>query len=1247
MGWTPQQQTAIDKRGRSLIVSAAAGSGKTAVLVERLLQILKDPKNQVPAESIIVVTFTNDAAAQMKQRLTNALTDELSGMSQEDDPEAYKWLSDQRVALSAAKIRTINSFCFDLIRENTDSFPEGTFPADENGEPLTLSPLFTIADEGQEGIYSQTVLARIMERNAADHPEMMQLLYDTLCSNSDTQIEKLILSIARYLGSAAFPEQWMRDAKKAAVSSEKLLQSIRELVCQSLGELKAYIASAMPAAERCITDPAAPNRYVGKVNNDIGVIDTAIQFIREKPLEVLCKTDFKKEYTFQTVRKSKKDPIDPIMLAAFEQCKDICLEKRKQIFEQLNGFLKYFETDTRRASKVLMPLLELTEEYRRELLAEKLRESALSFPDAEELTMRLLASVDADGNITRTPLAEQLSNECSLIMVDEYQDTNDKQDSIFKLLSHNCRIEGKSLFYGDNAFLVGDVKQSIYAFRQANPENFRRIIDESTPISECIENDKKLGLIYLNQNFRSAPKVLDFVNSLFSVIMTAQCGEVNYNEHEQLNFGAKVYKTFSEKTTVLYAKPGGNMPAGVNLQAECIADTIKQMIGSTEVLYLEKTEKDGQTAEEIRTRPAEPGDFCILLRTTTKMPEFLEALSRRGVAVSADNDTKLLDREEIRLIRNLLRVTDNVMNDAAMAAVLLSPIYGMTSDDLARIKLASPARRIYMQMDAIVNPRRDAPPLSIEIPETLAERIRKVLYELKNMRDTVEQLPLEEAIWEIYELCDLIALQSVHDDAAVRRSNLEAFARFAADYREHTGLSTENCLSGWLRSLDRMEENGSDLKLPAVSVPNCVHIKTIHKSKGLQFKFVFAAGMQRSLHQKDSRSLPRLLADKNGLIGTQVFDKEQQLKAFDTAYQTLEALSSRREQSEEMRLLYVALTRAEQQLFLVMSQPSSSRTKAPAVCVPHLFLQEVPNAAAAYAPLAGTMQEWVMSAIISGGDYDAFCKAANGIDASGTLADYRAWTYEHCDAQEEKTADKVQKYAPDPAVTKTMRKQLAMHFATEASGLPRKVTVTALSHEKQTGLDRLRTPSFFLAKDSADYQKLLGNQRGTAVHRIMELIDFSNAPADAKAYLDALRDEKKISDAEYASLEPKKLQAFLDSDICRRIKVSAEVRQEQDIYVKLSELRVNAALSEKLCSYLHSSGNLIGTMDLIFREDDGWVIVDYKTDYVRSAGELREKYAAQLQLYAAAARCILGEDTVIKGLYLYSFTLDTAIEVSE
>ena len=354
-------------------------------------------------------------------------------------------------------------------------------------------------------------------------------------------------------------------------------------------------------------------------------------------------------------------------------------------------------------------------------------------------------------------------------------------------------------------------------------------------------------------------------------------------------------------------------------------------------------------------------------------------------------------------------------------------------------------------------------------------------------------------------------------------------------------------------------------------------------------------------------------------------------------------MNDRREQSEEMRLLYVALTRAEQQLFLVMSSPAKNQS----LCKPDQLLQLVPKAAKAYAALAGSMQEWVISAIIAGGDYDALGSAVNGLDRSGNLAKYRAWKYVRPDEQAGAETVQTLTHGPDRAIMEQMNKQLRTDLSTEESALPRKVTVTALSHEKQTGLERLRTPAFFLAKDSADYQKLLGSQRGTAVHRIMELLDFSHAPSDAKAYLDALHDEKQISDAEFDCIAPGKLQAFLDSDICRRIKAAFEVRQEQDIYVKLRDLHVNAALSEKLRDYLNSSGNLIGTMDLIFREDDGWVIVDYKTDHVRSAGELRNKYAAQLQLYAAAARCILGEDTVIKGLYLYSFTLDTAIEVSE
>ncbi len=1207
MNWTKQQDAAIRTKDRSIIVSAAAGSGKTAVLVERLLCILSDPCQRVRADSIVVVTFTNDAAAQMKKRLTDKLTEKLTTLENGTDPEVYDWLLEQRAGLSSAHICTIHSFCFDLIRDNAEN--------------CGVSPLFSIAEPAQERIYQQRALQSVMEcwsKKTAD----MELLFSYFCAREDTELESVILEIADYMDTLPFRDVWIKQAMVLSANSDALLKRYRAAFCEGAEELLLMMEQAKLLAASVLPD-SSENRYLNIVEEDITLLREQMDYVRSVSEEQLLENPLKSVIGFSAFpRRNKKENAEEQARTALQKLRDLYKAQYKErLVKAYLEPLRYFQEDTAVQQKLIPLLLRLTEEYLTALFQEKQKQNVLSFSDAEELALRLLGTVGEDGKLHRTELAEALSQQISLIMVDEYQDSNNKQDCLFKLLSRDGTIQEDGLHYGTNAFLVGDVKQAIYSFRQANPENFRRVIAESTPLVDCKHSE--MALIYLNQNFRSASGVLNFVNSLFHSLMTERCGEVLYDENEQLNFGSQVYTDADGiRTCILLPQPEEKQETDV--QAECIADTIHDMLQKQVPVLLSGGHQ----------RPCEPKDFCILLRSVkTHGDAMTAALKCRGIPVMADQESGLLGLPEIHLIWNLLRTIDNPMTDAAMAAVLTSPVYGFTAEDLALLKLHGKCRRLYLQMRTVA--KKQEAELS-----SLRMRCTAFLEQLHELRRIAEQMPLEDCIQAVYDATDLLSLQGLYEDGAQRREHLEVFRQEAQHYRENADLSAQGCLSGWLHYLGRLTAAQKDIEIkPSATDSNCVSVKTIHKSKGLEYPFVFVAHLdQRFNTSSDAKSA--IQASEDGLLGLYLYDRERYQKAQSITFQYLLGSARKRQKSEELRLLYVALTRAEQQLFLVMDKVQKGAVKSgTAACNLGELLQMSPQTAQLLAPGAACMQDWLLYYLHSSGEAVHFERAADeGISNTSELVEYRVWTKNAAVIQDEPEPMTIQA-EPDESILEQMHRQLAFTYMSPQTTLASKYSVTQLAHPEEIP-ETAKKPRLMLEAQEA--KSLSGADKGSAVHKMMQLMDMKRAAADPAAEVTYLWERGILSEAEASSIEPEKLQTFFSSALYQRIAAAREVQRERNLFVRIGELHLPEQ-SVLMTQYAGTDGVLIGTMDLLFREDDGWVLVDYKTDYVRRGEELLNEYSLQLGLYQKAAELLL--DASVKQAFIYSFTLGEAFEV--
>ncbi len=1226
MDWTNQQLDAIQERGRSIIVSAAAGSGKTAVLVERLLQILSDPSpdTRVAADEMVVVTFTKDAAAQMKQRLTKKISETLDEMNRNGQHQeaTYDWLLQQRSALSNAKISTIHSFCFDFIRENA--------------EACGVSSQFGIAEPAREYVFRKRALQSVIESWTRDRKKEMALLFATLCTRDDSEIEEFVLLTAEYMNSLAFPEYWMQKARKIWEKSA-FLDALRQTAAAEIQECIAMAEKCEPFSKAAYSE-ATDMRYEQIRKNDIANFQACLDYVLHAGRQELLADPLKKEGSFdkfttftggskkQKNGKSKKEEYyDEDSRTVFKNIRSVYQKKYDTLLKKLLSPLAYWENDEAVLKQAVPVLLELTEAYQAALLAEKKKQNVLSFDDAEHLVLHLLGSVDENGILHRSELAEAVSEKYEFIMIDEYQDSNDKQDCLFKLLSRNCRFseDGKKLHYGTNAFLVGDIKQSIYSFRQANPENFKRAIQESTMLAECQGQD--MARIYLNQNFRSAAGILEFTNEMFRFLMSEQCGGLQYDVNEQLNFGAKIYLELEKQyqgVQIIVPSSGKEETDSFTLQAECLADTIQNMIAQEfPVMQSDKT-----------VRPCQYKDFCILMRSVNKLlPVLGKAFQKRGMPFSYD-DNNFLEFPEIKFIINLLKVIDNPMTDIAMAGVLLSPVYGFMPEDLAMLKVSGSGKRIYLQMQSLTEQKDSA----------LAQKSALFLEQLSEMRMLSDTMPLEKFIYEIYDMTDLFSLQSLYEHADERRNHLEVFAQYAQDYREHADINAQSSLSGYIRYLDYLGESGEPISAKmANQKADYIAVKTIHRSKGLEYPFIFLINTERMFSAKPSSDI--LLADETGLLGMQMLDKTDYTKFYPAVYEYLLYLRNKQEKSEEMRLLYVALTRAKQKLFLITDEIYTGCSPKGHLCNTGDFLADCPSVVAEYAAAANSMQDWILAYLFAAGEADYLRTVMDtGKNIDSSLVEYRFWKMQSNTETVQKQKTEISA-VPDTALIQKMQQQLAYQYDTALTKIPSKRTVTSLSHYESSQEKQAKLPDFMLEDEEGRIHRLQGAARGTAIHKIMQFMNFQAAAENLSQEMERMQNTQILETVEAEAIQPQKIQAFFRSDLYRRIAASDSVMKEKQLFVQIGKMNLpeNSVLRKE---YAGTDGIMIGTVDLIFHEPDGWVIVDYKTDYQKNAEYYTEKYALQLGLYQKAMELLL--NAPVKQAYIYAFTIDKAIEIN-
>ncbi len=1211
MGWTTQQQTAIDARGCGLIVSAAAGSGKTSVLVERLTEIIADRRSPVPVEKMIIVTFTKDAAAEIRQRLSASLERAIAAAPEDT------WLRRQQMLLPSAKIATINAFCFDIIREHMG-----------DGE---ITSAFRVLDDSEQEILTLKAADEAICTWHRERPEDMTVLWDAFCHKSDRPLEELLKKLHEFFGSIPFRDAWIKKAmeeyRKPAAENiyyKSLLDGCRgeAAAIRRLCDRAVYLAGDLYESNNNVLEWVMEDyEAAAMLQKLLDEREPDTERINSFALKLMGLHNGKR---YPAVRKKSV-----LNMARFEQVRDIRGEyddRLKALLGRITSMLPYFENDMSEHIKLLPLLCQLEADMSAALWRMKTERNALSFDDGERLVLELLADTDENGNIRPSAAAREMAEYYELIMIDEYQDSNNKQDYIFRLMSRNGWNERTgTLRYGDNVFLVGDVKQCIYQFRNANPRNFSAAAADAEPYLE--NSCEPLQLIRLSKNFRSSRQTVAFVNYLFANLMTSECGEVDYTEEEWLYAGADGYDSvpYEEQAVAVAVLPEKeDAEDGTDQSVIYTAETIKKML----------TEGYPVLDKSRVLRPCTPEDFCILVRKKKYAKGYSDALSRLGVPVKGIGESGYLKSKEVGLLLDLLRVLDNPLLETSLAAVMLSPMFSFTADDLAEVRLTDRSLSLYPAMCVLLERR--------ECSDALYEKCRSLYETLAELRQISALYSLEELVRRIYETTDFLSVMQLYKDGAKKRANLHLLLRYARSYEENAGET--GGITGFLRYVDIMLDKDKDFEQAddEKGSDNAVRVMSMHGSKGLEYPFVFICNTETEFSEQDNKQ--KLLCTDAGLAGLRLQNPDTLEKYQSLPHMVIINEMRRQRNSEELRLLYVALTRARQKLFIPLRY--NAKDKAKLLSYAEQMRGSEDGIPRKLADSAETMADWLWMAIMLRGDKEltAIVPEAETIAQCSEDKYFPELKISYSNAYEptgDITVSSEPMPAPDPVKLTEIRRLMEYEYSTKAQNEISLMSVSAASKAETGESLTLKRPRCTREKE----KMLTGAEHGTAVHAFFQYARFAQAEKDTVSELQRLYRAGFLSEEQMRSVRPEDTEPFFRSELYARIRKSPKLYREKKFLVRISDLGIPENISDEALSAVlpfREAGSMMkGIIDLAFEENGGFVLVDYKTDYVRTEQELLEKYKLQLYIYSLALRRITG--TEVRECLIYSTVLGRTI----
>ena len=1235
--WTLAQKSAIDTRDCNVLVSAAAGSGKTAVLVERIISMITDPDKNIDIDRLVVVTFTKAAAAQMKDKIRKALDSML-----DENPGDVNLLR-QITLLNNAQITTIDSFCLWIIRNH---FPE-----------VNLDPGFRIMDEGEKKLIENDVLEDVLEEFYAEADEEFFNLVDAFgMGRDDSGLVSIIDKIYRFSRSNPWIDEWFDECMLVYDDETYDNPAIKELYDSIKNALLDYRDKYNRLVEIC-SEPAGPAAYTGALQSDLLGIK---EMINSQDFGELGRRI--RIFSFEALSRKKDAGADP-------DIKEYVKGQRK-LFKDYIGrlndkiFLKDDEgifADMQGAGIQIRTLLKVAKVYAKRVSEVKREKGIIDFNDMEHLALSILVKKE-DGKLVYTETADKLANRFEEILIDEYQDSNQLQEVILNAVS-KTRLSGEN----NNIYMVGDVKQSIYKFRLACPELF---IEKYDTYGETGDNVR----IELQKNFRSRENVLECANDVFSHIMNKNFSGIGYDESVRLNAGFP-YPEYSDsnygdeanKSTdvILISSENEEEATTRELEADRLAKLIEGIVSSGVNVY---------DADENIYRPAEYRDIVILTRSVTGWADtFADALMDRGIPAYTDSSTGYFSVREIQVILSMLTIVDNPVQEISLAAAMMSYFGGFTAAELGMVRKLgrehadkNTHNNLYEHLKVTAGLGEDGNALdgagikfggADEMQESdvkqLSGKCALFLAKLTEYRDKSSVEPLYDLCWEMIYDSGYYDYVGTMPAGAQRQANLNVLLERAAGY----GKSSYSGLFNFLRYIERLKKFDEDFAEGAASLDNenLVRIMSIHKSKGLEFPIVILAGAHKSINFMDATA--PVLVDQNLGIAVDYVDLKRRTKTPTIIKGAMARRIVRESISEEERLLYVAMTRAREKLIITgvvkdadkileKYRGSAKQLEADGMLsfadsenIKNYLDMIMPVCLMDSDKLKGSFKVMVDAGEDSCADADESGELAGAANVAGTgeLADEikEAVTYP--------LLDELPEYVPDDNAAGRMKLTVSQLKAMQADDDSEenaymdesvKAALKKEADDEQTDSEAMVEPSNSIIPKfiSGKEVKLAANERGSAYHRVMECLDYSVSVnlEGVKADIESMLETGKMDELQVKSVNPWDINTFVQSDTGRRVANAVNygsVRREQPFVFEYE-------------------GQLIqGIIDLYFEEDGELVIVDYKTDRVNksTAGEqeLVKRYAIQLDYYAKALAQLTGK--YVKEKIIYSFTLGKGI----
>lgn len=1199
--WTPAQRAAIEDRGGALLVSAAAGSGKTAVLTERAVRLITDPEHPVDADRLLIVTFTNAAAAELRARIGQAL---LRLSVQQPHNTA---LRRQRMLLQRAPICTIDAFCLDLLHKHFQA--------------LDIPPDFAPADPGSVEVLRASALAETLE-NAYRDPDFCAFadLYgkgrtDQAAGNTILHVYDFLRALPDYdrrmdeylapwqqengFGSTCWHDLLLAEAARCAGAARELLTAAladcREdfALAQAQAEEKGRTAASKAKAAAGVNDKfAEPLSRLENAASLLGEVERLAAAGKWTPLYDKL-TPYVLGMEEMPGFKGMKKRLTGDHKAAVRTRTDEAAKLFEQITELISCSEDEAEADRREALPRLRALFAAVRDFDARFSAKKKERKLLEFSDFEHQALRLLRTPEGEP----TPLCQSIRQNYAAVMVDEYQDTNALQDAIYRCLASPA---------GDDLFLVGDLKQSIYRFRQADPSIFRTKLDVWAPLPGGTARPRPAegtpgtdALLALDANFRSAPQVVAGINFIFEQLMTPRLGDTAYGDGQRLVCGAPGEYAGSVEAHFL---PDDT----AETDAAWIAQRIEELVQNGAPV------RDGSS-----TRPVQYEDCCILLAARGDFLAYEEALTARGIPVYADARENLMTAPHIRPLISLLKVIDNPAQDIYLAAAMLGPMFGFTDDDLVRLRACSEEAQKQQQEPGTKHTRMSLYGAVLQVVQSedetpFTQKVKAFYARLTELRRMARSVPAEQLLEEIFVSTGYLAALGVLENGARRREDARRFAAFCAE-------SGTNGISALVRAIDAAAQAGSTGQdaVPGGARPGCVTIMTIHRSKGLQFPVVFVGDTARHFNLSDTYQ-PVLLHREYG-AGLRLRPEQGDLYKT-AAYTALANAHAQETRSEQMRLLYVALTRAQDMLILTiplgMTKTGNPFARAAA------FL-----AAGAGETLnlqANSFADWLRAALLVHPFGGPLRRLAGDLELPFVFTESEI-TVSVQEAQPEPEASGPEPEQPaavpaDPALVAGLQEGFAWHYpAAELAAVPAKVSVTSIVHKaEQTTLER---PAF-LSRDG-----LTAAEMGTALHAFLEHADFSALAAakDAGGLEEAILAERQrqvdrqlVAPEIAEKLDVSRIRRFVEGEAFAKICAADEVLRELAF---ITALPAEAVLAAQGTEGVRAEGEQVlvqGIADLVLVYPDHLELLDYKTDRRKTEADFLRAYRAQLNLYALA-----------------------------